>query len=88
MFLSFSLVGRVSAKVNRDKTEAVIVLLDWSTQYWYPQLIQMTNHEPLHFQQSAKDLMLPHKPSENHPVYPKLQLMAIILMPLLCHHNV
>ena len=42
----FSL-GPVLAKVNRDMTEAVIVVPDWSTQYWYSQLTQMTNHEPL-----------------------------------------
>ena len=46
-FPPFSLVGGVLAKVNRDKTEAVIVLPDWSTQYWYPQVMQMTTYEPL-----------------------------------------
>ena len=39
MFPPFSHVGRVLAKVNRDKTETVIVVPDWSTQYWYPQLM-------------------------------------------------
>ena len=33
MFPPFSLVGRVSAKVNRDKTEEVISVPDWSTQH-------------------------------------------------------
>ena len=47
MFPLFSLEGRVLAKVNRDKTEAVIVVPDWSTQCWYPQLIQITSHGPL-----------------------------------------
>ena len=49
MFPPFSLVGRVLAKINRDKTEAVIVVPDWSTQYWYPLLMQMTSQEPLYF---------------------------------------
>ena len=57
----FSLAGWALAKVNRDKTNAVIVVLDWSTQYWYPQLIQMTTHEPLYFQSSPKNLLLTHK---------------------------
>ena len=47
MFPPFSLVGRVLAKVIRNKTDEVIVVPDWSTQYWYPQLMQMTTHEPL-----------------------------------------
>ena len=57
---SHSLVGRVLAKVNRDKTDAVIVVPDWSTQYWYPQLMQMTTHEPLYFQPSPKNLIFTH----------------------------
>ena len=47
MFPPFSLVGRVLAKMIRDKTDEVIVVPDWSTQHWYPQLMQMTTHEPL-----------------------------------------
>ena len=39
MFPPFSLVDQVLAKVNRDNTEAVLVVPDWSTQYWYPQLM-------------------------------------------------
>ena len=68
----FRFVGRVLAKVNRDKADAIIVVPDWSTQYWYPQLMQMTSHEPLYFWTSAKNLILPLKPSENHPLHPEL----------------
>ena len=49
MLPPFSLAHRVLAKVNKDKTEAVIVVPDWSAQYWYPQLMQMADHEPLYF---------------------------------------
>ena len=83
MFPPFSLVGRVLAKVIREKADALIVVPDWSTQYRYPQLMQMTTHEPLCFQPSPKNLMLTHKPSENHPLHPKLQLKAIRVMLLL-----
>ena len=34
MFPLFSLVGQVLTKIHRDKTNAVIVVPDWSTQYW------------------------------------------------------
>ena len=47
MFPPFSLVDQVLANVIRDKTDAVIVVPDWSNQYWYPQLIQMTTQKPL-----------------------------------------
>ena len=72
MFPPFSIVGRVLAKVIRDKTDAVIVVSEWSAQYWYPQLMQMTTQEPLFFQPSPKNLMLTHKTSENHPLHLKL----------------
>ena len=39
MFPPFGLVGRVLAKVKRNKTVVVIVIPDWSTQYWYSQLM-------------------------------------------------
>ena len=54
MFSPFSLAGHVLAKVNRDKAKAVIVVPDWPTQYWYPQLMQMTSHKPLYFRPSEK----------------------------------
>ena len=69
MFLPFSLVGWVLAKVSRDKTETAIVVSDWSTQYWYPQLMQMTSPGPLYFRPSAKNFVLQHKLSENHPLH-------------------
>ena len=58
---SFSL-GSVLAKVNMDKTEAVTVVPDQSSQYWSSQLMQMTNHEILYFQPLAKNMTLPDKP--------------------------
>ena len=83
MFPYFSLAGRTLSKVNRGNTEAVIVAPDWSTQYWYSQIMQITNQEPLYFRPSAKNLILTLKSSENHPLHLKLQLMAIRLMLLL-----
>ena len=83
MFPTFSLAGGALAKVNRDKTKVVIVVQNWSTQYRYPQLMQITSHDPLYFQPSAKNLILTHKPYENHPVHLKIQLRAIRVMLLL-----
>ena len=77
MFPSFSLVGRVLVKIHRDKSNAATVVPDWPTQYWYPQLLQMTNQDPLYFRPSPRNLTLPHKPSVNHPLWKKHQLRAI-----------
>ena len=80
MFPPFSLVGQVLVKIYKDKTNVVIVVPDWSTQYWYTQLLQMTNQGPLYFQPSPRNLALPHKPSVNHPLCKKLQLIAIMVI--------
>ena len=76
-------LGPVLAKVNRDNTKAAIMVPDWSTQYWNSQLMQMTNHESLYFWPLANNMILADKPSENHLLHPKLQLMAIRIMILL-----
>ena len=77
MFPPFSLVGRVLAKIHRGETNTVIVVPDWSIQYWYPQLLQMTNEDPLYFRPSQSNLTLSQKPSVNHLLNKKLQLIAI-----------
>ena len=66
MFPPFSFIGQVLAKIHRDKTNAVIVVPDWSTQYWHPQLLQITNQHPLYFCPSPRNLTLSHKPFVNH----------------------
>ena len=77
MFPPYSLLGRVSAKIHREKTNAVIVVPDWSTQYWYPQVLQMTIQDTLYFRPSPRNLTLPYKPFVNPRLYKKLQLIAI-----------
>ena len=62
----------VLAKVNRDKIKAVTVIPVWSTQYWYAQLMQLTNRKPLLFRPLGKNMILPDKHSENHLLHPKL----------------
>ena len=47
IFPPFSLVGRVLAKVRRDSAEAIIVVPDWPTQTWYPQVKSMAISPPL-----------------------------------------
>ena len=83
MFPPFSLVGRVLAKVIRDKTNAVIVVPDWSTQYSYPQLMQMTNHKPLCFQPSPKKSDADTQTLRELSTTSKTWLMAIRVMLLL-----
>ena len=40
--------------------------------YWYQQLLQITNQDPLYFQRSPRNLTLPHKLSVNHNIAEKI----------------
>ena len=55
-------------KIHRDKTNAVIAVPNRSTQYCYPQLLQMTNQYPLYFRPSPRNMTLADKPLVNHPL--------------------
>ena len=40
IFPLFSSLGKVTAKIYRDKTKAVLVIPKWPTQYWHPNLLR------------------------------------------------
>ena len=40
-FLPFSIVGRMLAKIVKDRTIALVILLFWQTQPWFPQFAQL-----------------------------------------------
>ena len=39
-FPPFSLLGKVAAKIYRDKTKAVVIIPKWPTQHWYHSLLR------------------------------------------------
>ena len=83
IFPPFSIIGQVISKIKRDKMDAVLVVPDWPTQYWYPQIKSMKMETQLLFRPSQQNLVLPHKPREIHPLSKKMQLIAISVMLLL-----
>lgn len=63
MFPSFR--GTI-AKASRENTTVLIMILDWPTQYWYPQLLAMNNKNLTYFpllktEQAYKPQKLPIK---------------------------
>ena len=83
IFPPFSIIGQVISKIKRDRTDAVLVVPDWPTQYWYPQIKALTTIAPLLFRPSERNLVLPHRPKEVHSLSRKMQLMAIRVILLL-----
>ena len=61
MPLTFIIIDPTRAKRTWDRIEAVVVVLDWSTQYWHPQLLCIAMEEPLHFSSSKNKMELAYK---------------------------
>lgn len=75
-FPPFSLITKVLQKILLDKATGILVVPKWSTQPWWPRLMEMLIQPPLLLPQSKSVLFLPNKLEKVHPLYPKLQLLA------------
>lgn len=78
-FPPFSLIGKVLQKIQLDKVTAILIVPQWTTQFWYPRLFQMLKDQPIRIKTNRKTLTLPHSPEEIHPLYPKLQLLGCLV---------
>ena len=45
IFPPFSLLEKVTAKIYRDKTKAIVVIPNWPTQHWYSSLLSNKKHD-------------------------------------------
>ena len=61
IFQPLSIKSQMLAKALRNKKNAAIVVPNWNTQYWYPQLMQMTEGSEIFFEPDQTNLLLPHK---------------------------
>lgn len=77
-FPPFSIIQRVLQKWRNDKAVGIMVVPDWTTAVWYPQLLAMLTHPPILLPKRKKLLQLTHS-EELHPLHKKLQLLAVQL---------
>lgn len=75
-FPPFSLLGRCLQKISLDQAEAIVVMPNWPTQTYYSKAMEMLIDQPLLLPKQTNLLRLPTKPDKQHPLLPKLQLMA------------
>ena len=78
-FPPFSLIGKVLQKIQMDKATAILVVPEWSSQFWYPMLLKLLDAPPYHIRHQAKTLTLPHNPEKIHPLHPKLHLIGCLV---------
>ena len=76
-FPPFSIIGRVVAKIVKDQATGVIIVPNWSTQYWYPSLLSIKISEMIYLPEYA--LRLQSDQMKQHPLLGKLRLMAVLV---------
>ena len=79
LFPPFSLINKVLQKIRVDKVVALCVVPKWTTQAWWPHLQDMMVGEPMILPPHPKNLVLPHKEQEVHPLHKKLSLIICLL---------
>ena len=82
-FPSFSMIGKVLRKVQKDKTNMVLVTLAWQSQSWYSILSKMTIKNPILLPNQPNVLLRPE--SKIHPLIHNfsLRLVACLVFPVL-----
>ena len=78
-FPPFSLVGPAISKPIRESTIGIMIIAKWTTQHWFPTMLAHLVDHPIQFPSGLKTLSLPFKPSNAHPLSPKLPFLAVTL---------
>ena len=78
-FPPFSILGRVLAKVQQDGATGMLVTPLWSTQPWFPQLLEMVIEHPCMLTPGNDLLQLQGKLDVLHPLHSKLSLLVTII---------
>ena len=68
------------SKLIRGNTIRIMIIPNWTIQYWFPTMLSHLVHHLLQLQIGLKMLSLPYKPSNPRPLSPKLQLLAVIVL--------
>ena len=78
-FPPFSLVEKSVSKIIQEKASGIMVIPWWPTQNWFPVMAQSLVDYPIILPQKKATLTLPLHENKSHPLFPKLQLLAIRL---------
>ena len=77
-FPPLSLLTQVLAKIRNDKALVLLIAPVWTTQNWYPLLLQLAVEQPILLPRKDNLLTLPHS-QELHPLKDSLRLAAWML---------
>lgn len=75
-FLPFNLIPQFLQKVRRDNPLIILVTPFWTTQPWYPKILQMSCDNQILLPRMEKMINLPYEEDHAHPLKRPLQLIA------------
>ena len=75
IFCPFSVISRVLSKIVKDRARGILVVPDWPSQAWYPQLAKLLTKTPVLVSPRENLLSLPAKPEEKHRLCKTLRLI-------------
>jgi hypothetical protein len=85
-FPPFSVVQRLLTKMEKEEATGVLILPNWPTAVWYPQMLKLLIQNPVLLPKGKTVLQLTHS-SALHPLYKNLQLLAVMCSGKLCMHK-
>jgi hypothetical protein len=85
-FPPFSVVQRVLSKMEREATTGVLILPNWPTAVWYPQMLRLLMQDPVLLPKGKTVLQLSHSDTP-HPLFKNLQLLAVTCSGKPCLHR-
>lgn len=78
IFPPFSLIAKIIQKIEREKTEAVLICPIWTTQTWWASVQPLISGPCYLLPNPQISLYLPHKPERKHPLK-KMRLVVLRL---------
>ena len=79
IFHPFSLLGKVTSKIWRDKAHFIVIIPKWTTQYWYPVILEMAVSDIMIQPARRNNLLLPQNMKKVHPLHKNLTLAAVLI---------
>ena len=78
-FPPFSLIGKLISKTIRKQALGIMIIPYWSTQNWFPPMVQCLIDFPMQFLSTMRSLLLPQDSSQTHPLIVKMILLPVPL---------
>ena len=76
-FPSFNLIRARISKIKREGASGVMIIPLWTTLFWFPMMVSILQDFPVTLPPNI--LALPFIQDQQHPLYPKMKLLAVHL---------